>query len=351
MPAKAKKTKVVKKSAKKATLKAAPIEVPQPTIIELVITEGLVEQRVDKALTMLLEGQTPVLSRARLQALVAEGHVSLGGKVFKDTSRKARLGEVYTIEVPPPEAATPEAQSMDLDIVYEDKDLLVVNKPVGMVVHPAPGNRDRTLVNALLAHCGKSLSGIGGVARPGIVHRLDKDTSGLMVVAKNDLAHQELTKQFADRSLSRTYHALVWGEPVPLVGDITGTIGRHPRDRVKMAVVSKGKSALTHYKVVESFGDIVSLVECKLATGRTHQIRVHLAYIKHPVIGDSVYGGGRNRPGAEAQALQKFPRQALHAMHLQFLHPRTEKPMTFSAPLPRDMADLVKALRKKHKKI
>jgi 23S rRNA pseudouridine1911/1915/1917 synthase len=267
-----------------------------------------------------------------------------------DASRKAKLGDVFTIRVPPPEPASPEAQDIDLDILYEDKDLLVINKPVGMVVHPAPGNRDRTLVNALLAHCGKSLSGIGGVARPGIVHRLDKDTSGLMVVAKNDKAHQQLTKQFADRSLSRTYQALVWGEPVPLVGHIEAPIGRHPRDRVKMAVVGKGKPALTYYKVIESFGDLASLVECKLATGRTHQIRVHLAYIKHPVIGDAVYGGGRNRVGDAAKLLEKFPRQALHATQLQFFHPRTEKLMSFKAPLPKDMAELIKKLRPKNKK-
>ena len=210
-----------------------------------------------------------------------------------------KADEIYIVQVPPPEPATPRAQKMPLHIVYEDKDLLVINKPVGMVVHPAPGNREHTLVNALLAHCGKSLSGIGGVARPGVVHRLDKDTSGLMVVAKNDAAHQTLSKQFADRSLSRTYHALVWGEPLRRwQGEIEGSIGRHPRDRKKMAVTAKGKPALTHYRVVESY-EIASLVECKLATGRTHQIRVHLAHHKHPVIGDPVYGKKEQRsPGS-----------------------------------------------------
>lgn len=321
-------------------------------LLQLVINDQVAGQRVDKALTLLLESQTPdqILSRARLQALMAEGQVSLADKPFSDASRKVKAGEVYTIAIPPAVAASPEAQEMDLDIVYEDKDLLVVNKPVGMVVHPAPGNRDQTLVNALLAHCGKSLSGIGGVARPGIVHRLDKDTSGLMVVAKNDLAHKELTKQFADRSLSRTYQAIVWGEPVPLVGSIEGAIGRHPRDRVKMAVISKGKYALTHYKVIERFNELASVVECHLATGRTHQIRVHLAYIKHPVVGDAVYGRGRNRTGDVAKILQAFPRQALHAAQLQFIHPRTEQTMKFAAPLPKDMTALLKTLRRPSKK-
>ncbi len=319
---------------------------PRPQILQVTITEAMAGQRVDKALTLLLEEQIPALSRVRLQSLVAQGEVSLNGKPVKDASHKAKLGDSYTVTIPPATAAEPEAQDIDLNIVFEDKDLLVINKPAGMVVHPAPGNRDQTLVNALLAHCGKSLSGIGGVARPGIVHRLDKDTSGLMVVAKNDLAHQALTAQFADRSLSRTYQTIVWGEPVPLVGSIEGTIGRHPRDRVKMAVTGKGKPALTHYKVLESFNGLTSLVECKLSTGRTHQIRVHLSYIKHPVVGDAVYGGGRNRPGEDAKKIQKFPRQALHAMQLQFIHPRSEKVMQFNAPLPRDMADLLRSLRR-----
>lgn len=333
-------------SPKKSSAFKAPVEVLP---LEVIVTEEVAGQRIDKALTLLLEGHDPVLSRARLQALLAQGQILLAGKVIQDASSKTKAGDHFTVRVPPPEAAKPEAQGMDLDILFEDQDLLVINKPVGMVVHPAPGNRNHTLVNALLAHCGKSLSGIGGVARPGIVHRLDKDTSGLMVVAKNDKAHQELTKQFSDRSLSRIYQALVWGEPVPLVGHVEAKIGRHPRDRVKMAVVGKGKPALTYYKVVECFGDLASLVECKLATGRTHQIRVHLSYIKHPVIGDKVYGGGRNRVGEEAKLLQKFPRQALHALQLQFLHPRTEKLMSFKTPLPKDMAGLVKTLQSLNK--
>ncbi|MFY9287664.1 MAG: RluA family pseudouridine synthase, partial [Alphaproteobacteria bacterium] len=252
--------------------------------------------------------------------------------------------EHYSILIPPPEPAQPEAQDIELDVVFEDKDLLVINKPAGMVVHPAPGNRDQTLVNALLAHCGKSLSGIGGVARPGIVHRLDKDTSGLMVVAKNDAAHQALTAQFSDRSLSRIYQAVVWGAPTPKTGKIEVPIGRHARDRKKQAVTSRGKTALTYYTVLENFS-LASLVECKLATGRTHQIRVHLAHIKHPVIGDPVYGANKTRMKGNEE-LCTFPRQALHAAQLQFIHPRSKKSLRFLAKLPKDMADLLKALRR-----
>jgi len=375
---------------------------------EIEIVADLERQRLDKALTGLLAARLPGLSRVRLQSLIAEGKVSLGGKTISDASRNAKAGEVYKISVPPAAPARPEAQKIKLEIVYEDKDLLVINKPVGMVVHPAPGNRDSTLVNALLAHCGKSLSGIGGVARPGIVHRLDKDTSGLIVVAKNDLAHKKLTEQFADRSLSRTYEAVVWGVPVPGNGSIRGNIGRHARDRKKMAVTPKGREALTHYRVLEVFSlsdksipppvrgrsgggcknldpspaktkgllrkpkfllplpqgernvtsldacasspqgqrNVASLIECKLSTGRTHQIRVHLAHKKHPVIGDPVYGKHAVSGHAPVlKALQAFPRQALHAKDLRFIHPRSGEEMRFSAPLPKDMRDLLKKLR------
>ena len=272
--------------------------------------------------------------------------------VIDDASRKTKAGETYFLDLPPLESAEPVAQKIPLTIVYEDKDLLVINKPVGMVVHPAAGNKDHTLVNALLAHCGKSLSGIGGVARPGIVHRLDKDTSGLMVVAKHDAAHQALSKQFADRSLSRVYCALVWGVPSPLSGEVEGAIGRHGKDRKKMAVVSHGgKEALTYYAVSENFGTIASLVECKLATGRTHQIRVHMTHIKHPVVGDQLYGykravlvqGKTNK--APVELMEKFPRQALHAFEIHFIHPISGKKMSFKAPLPPDMASLLKKLR------
>jgi len=299
-------------------------------------------QRLDKALVGLFMEQKPdTFSRARLQDLIEKGHVTLSKKSVTDRSRKVKAGETVDIWIPPAEAALPKAQTIPLKIIYEDKDLLVIDKPAGMVVHPAPGNRDQTLVNALLAHCGKSLSGIGGVARPGIVHRLDKDTSGLMIVAKNDMAHQVLTRQFSDRSLNRVYQALVWGVPVPREGRIEGPIGRHTRDRKKMAVTAKGREALTYYKVIKSY-EIVSLVECKLATGRTHQIRVHLAHKKHPVVGDPVYGGGkRQAAGPLGKVLQSFSRQALHAVELRFVHPRTGKGMTFSSNLPKDIKRLL----------
>jgi 23S rRNA pseudouridine1911/1915/1917 synthase len=308
--------------------------------IHLTVPSGLAGQRLDKALTLLAaELSDLALSRARLQALLAAGHVALNGKTVKDASRKAKAGETYAVDVPPPESAAPEAQDIALTIVYEDKDVLVIDKPPGLVVHPAPGNRDRTLVNALLAHCGTSLSGIGGVARPGIVHRLDKDTSGLIVAAKNDLAHQKLSAQFADRSLSRTYLAVVHGVPGLRAGLIDAPIGRHPRDRKKMAVAAKGRQARTRYKVLETF-DAAALVECQLETGRTHQIRVHMAHIRHPLIGDPTYGKGRAQ-----KTLYAFPRQALHAAAIKFIHPRTGRAMNFTSPLPKDMKALLRKLR------
>ncbi len=268
-----------------------------------------------------------------------------------DPGAKAKVGETYEILVPPPVEAVPQAQPMDLEILYEDAFLLVLNKPPGLVVHPGAGNWDGTLVNALLAHCKGSLSGIGGVARPGIVHRLDKNTSGLLVAAKNDLAHQKLTAQFADRSLSRVYQALVWGVPSPVQGEIEGAIGRHPRARQKMAVVARGgKEALTHYKVLEVFGTLASLVECRLATGRTHQIRVHMESIGHPVVGDPVYGSRRRAKVTGEKGvvalLEAFPRQALHAGEIKFIHPKTCKGLKFQAPLPEDLKSLIKTVRR-----
>jgi 23S rRNA pseudouridine1911/1915/1917 synthase len=315
---------------------------PSSQTLLLKIPADLAGFRTDKALTTLAVIQQPTLSRARVQALIAQGHMSLKGEAVSDCSRKVKEDEAYALIIPAPEKAEPEAQRMKLTIVYEDKDVIVLDKQAGLVVHPAPGNRDHTLVNALLAHCGKTLSGIGGVARPGIVHRLDKDTSGLMVVAKNDMAHQALAKQFADRSLSRTYRALVWGVPTPKSGSIDAPIGRSPRDRKKMAVSGKGKPALTHYTVIEEYAS-VSLVECKLATGRTHQIRVHLAHIKNPVVGDPTYGKNRAKKGEET--LRLFPRQALHAVEIHFIHPRTGKMKSFASKLPKDMQKLIKSLK------
>jgi 23S rRNA pseudouridine1911/1915/1917 synthase len=333
------KTPVVKKAASKAVSRSVPKSVSAAAAcIKLTIPEDMDKQRADKALAMIAERMNLALSRVRIKALMDGDAVTLGGAPMADASRKVRMGEVYTLAVPPVEKAEPIAQAIDLDIIFEDDDVIVINKPAGLVVHPAPGNRDKTLVNALLAHCGDTLSGIGGVARPGIVHRLDKDTSGLIVVAKNDTAHKLLAKQFADRSLSRTYHAVVWGVPLPMTGDIDAPIARSSKDRKKMAVMTKGRAALTHYRVVEDYG-FASLVECKLSTGRTHQIRVHMTYIKNSIIGDPTYRGPRR--GKPIDYLLKFPRQALHAVSLQFIHPRTGKLRKFKSPLPKDIQKLV----------
>ncbi|MDD3287817.1 MAG: RluA family pseudouridine synthase [Alphaproteobacteria bacterium] len=325
---------------------------------KIIIPETATSDRLDKVLIAQWVDLGIDISRARLQVLIKTGHVGFvkDGKsvIIFDPNHRVTAGEEYTIDMPPTVSALPEAQSMPLTILHEDEDLLVLNKPAGIVVHPAAGNRDHTLVNALLAHCGKSLSGIGGVARPGIVHRLDKDTSGLMVVAKNDNAHKKLSAQFADRSLSRVYQALVWGIPGRMSGEIEGAIGRDPRNRKKMAIVKGGgRRALTHYRVLETFGSIASLVECKLATGRTHQIRVHMSSIGHPVVGDQSYGGaGRSIKGAKKasgtliERLNAIPRQALHAVEIKFVHPSTDKKMRFKSGLPPDMAALLKYLRK-----
>lgn len=293
----------------------------------------------------------PDLSRSRIKSLLQEGHVTESGQTISDPSYRVKPETVFQISVPAPEEATPAAQDIPLTIVYEDADLLVIDKPAGLVVHPGPGQPDGTLVNALLAHCGDSLSGVGGVKRPGIVHRLDKDTSGLIVVAKNDAAHQSLSAQFADRSIDRSYRAIVWGVPMPPSGRIEGNIGRHPKDRKKMAVVAppRGKSAATNYRLLQRFGDAASLVECKLESGRTHQIRVHMTHIGYPIIGDPVYGRrtpARKNAFAEdaAQLIGALNRQALHAAVIGFEHPRTAERLKFSSELPRDMKRIVSAL-------
>ena len=302
-------------------------------------------ERLDRALAAAL----PSLTRSRVKALIESRRVALAdGRTIEEPSRKVKTGERFVVDIPEPAAAEPEPQAMDLDILYEDSDLLVLNKPAGLVVHPAPGNPDRTLVNALLAHCGESLSGIGGVRRPGIVHRLDKDTSGVMVVAKNDATHQALSKLFAAHNLTRIYKALVWGGPKDKAGTIEAAIGRHPVDRKRMAVrQTSGRKATTEYWVEQRFGPplkpIASLVGAKLGTGRTHQVRVHLAHIGCPVVGDPVYGRkARNAVGPEA--LRIFGRQALHAAVLEFRHPRTRKVMRFATELPQDFKRLVSEL-------
>jgi 23S rRNA pseudouridine1911/1915/1917 synthase len=306
--------------------------------------------RLDKFLAQ----KAPDLSRARIQALVEDDAVSCGEKTVTSCSSKVKIGETYQILVPEPEPSHIEPQAMALDIYFEDEHILVLNKPAGLTVHPAPGNRDGTLVNALLAHCGDSLSGIGGVARPGIVHRLDKDTSGLMVVAKHDAAHHHLSDQLSTRTLKRTYNAVAWGHPAPANGTITGAIGRSPANRQKMAIVTKGgKEATTHYRTLRTF-DIASLVECSLETGRTHQIRVHMLKIGHPLIGDPLYGTGtstrlkqniyKKLEDSTRATLLGFTRQALHAKALGLIHPHTQEAMHFECPLPDDMEQLLKAL-------
>ncbi len=297
------------------------------------------------------------ISRSRLQQLIESGAVSHTRKTIRDGNFRVKPGEAYTVDVPPPAPAVPQGQDIPLEVVYEDKDVIVIEKPAGLVVHPAAGNPDGTLVNALIAHCGASLSGVGGVARPGIVHRLDKDTSGLLVAAKTQRAMGSLAKQFANHTIERAYHAVVWGAPRAGEGVVEGQIGRNPFDRKRMAVLrGGGKEARTRYRLIEKFGDpekpFASLIECRLETGRTHQIRVHLTHLGHPLIGDPSYGKSRQapRPKTTAQevayaAASNFPRQALHAYVLGFQHPTLHKTMRFESPWPADLAGLISALR------
>ncbi len=303
--------------------------------------------RLDRLLAARLED----LSRSRLKGLIEAGMVSADGAPVREPSTRVKAGQTFAIVIPETVPATPEGQVMALDVVYEDADIIVIDKPAGMVVHPAPGNPDRTLVNALIAHCGVSLTGVGGVRRPGIVHRLDKDTSGLMVAAKSDAAHQGLVAQFAARTVERVYRALVWGRPEPAAGKIAGNIGRSPRNRKKMAVLRRGgRPAVTRYRVRRSYaGGAASLVECRLLTGRTHQIRVHLAAQGHPVIGDPTYGRRDDRrrtalPEAARNAALAMDRQALHAATLGFRHPGTGETLRFESDLPSDIKSLKSSL-------
>ncbi len=309
------------------------------------IEESTAGERLDRALAIAL----PALTRSRVKALIESRRVTLAeGATIEEPSRKVKTGERFVVDVPEPEAATPRAQNIELDVLYEDSDLLVLNKAAGMVVHPAPGNADSTLVNALLAHCGDSLSGIGGVRRPGIVHRLDKNTSGVMVVAKNDETHQRLSKLFAAHDLVRIYKTLVWGSPTAKSGTIEASIGRHPVDRKRMSVrKTSGRAAITEWWVEKRYGPplkpVATLMGCKLQTGRTHQVRVHMAHIGCPVVGDPVYGRNRKLSGPFAP-LTTFPRQALHAAVLEFRHPRNGRVMTFESDLPQDFKGLIEAI-------
>jgi 23S rRNA pseudouridine1911/1915/1917 synthase len=309
-------------------------------VLEAVLIEGSAS-RLDRALADAL----PELSRARLRALMEAGAVTRNGEAVRDASGRAVPG-TYRVEVPPPAAALPEPQDLPLDVLFEDADLIVVNKPAGMAVHPGPGVPDGTLVNALLHHCGASLSGIGGVARPGIAHRLDKETSGVMVAAKTDAAHQGLAALFAAHDIERSYIALVRGAPRPPAGEIRTRIGRSAHDRMKMAVLkSGGREAVTHYRTERTFGPpgapLAARVTCRLETGRTHQIRVHMASLGSPCLGDPVYGSGAPA-AAVREALREsgLARQALHAAVLGFVHPVTGKGLRFESTPPPDMAAL-----------
>ena len=297
--------------------------------------------RLDKTLAEHVDD----LSRARIQALMAQGLISLRGAVLTDASAKAVAGD-YQILIPPPAPADPQPEAIPLSILYEDADLIVVEKPPGMAVHPAPGNETGTLVNALLHHCGASLSGIGGVARPGIVHRIDKETSGVLVAAKSDAAHQGLSKLFATHDIDRVYVALVRGAPTPVSGTIQSRLGRSTHDRKKIAVLKTGgREAITHYRTERTFGPpgkpTAARISCQLETGRTHQIRVHMASKGTPCLGDPVYGSGPPAgPVREAVAEAGLKRQALHAAVLGFVHPVTGERLRFESPLPADMAQL-----------
>ncbi len=297
------------------------------------------------------------LSRARLQGLILGGAVTRNGATIRDVNTRVKPGETYDVQVPLPVPAAPQGEDIPLDVIYEDNDLIVIDKPAGLVVHPAAGNLDGTLVNALIAHCGNTLKGIGGVARPGIVHRLDKDTSGLLVAAKTERAMASLSKQFANHTIERAYNAVVWGSPRLGDGMVEGNIGRNPFDRKRMAVLrGQGKEARTRYRVIERFGDparpFASLLECRLETGRTHQIRVHVTHLGHPLIGDPTYGKAHRPPRAKNEietvafsAAANFPRQALHARVLGFAHPTLHKTMRFEREWPADFTALVASLR------
>lgn len=318
------------------------------------------EGRLDQWLTQTLEGE---YSRNRIKSLIEQGAVQLNGAVVQEPKKKIKFGDVVEINLPEPDDPVPQGEDIPLSVLYEDEDLIVLSKPAGLVVHPGAGNWTGTLVNALIHHCGDSLSGIGGVKRPGIVHRLDKDTTGVMVVAKNDAAHRHLAAQFADHGrtgpLERAYQAVVWGRPRQLKGTIDAPLGR-AGDRTKRSVKREdsddAREAITHYEVLQRFHEkpdascLASLVECRLETGRTHQIRVHMAHMGNPLVGDADYGAAfRTKanllPDDAKAVVNGFHRQALHAFLLAFEHPRTGEVMHFEAPMPADMEALVEALK------
>jgi 23S rRNA pseudouridine1911/1915/1917 synthase len=337
----------------------------EPFIINMIVPEDSKADRLDRWLAGHLAessamvsdaeetGKSPLplgtsLSRSRLKNMILDGDVTVNEAPQRDPSASVRVGDAICLTIPPPAAATPQAQDIPLEILYEDDHIIVINKPVGLVTHPAPGTPDGTLVNALIAHCGDSLTGIGGEKRPGIVHRLDKDTSGVMMAAKTAEAHQVLTDMFAAHDLDRVYTAIVWGLPQQRQMTIDAPIGRSSRDRKKMTITEKGRHAITHLDFTRSLPPLASVAECRLETGRTHQIRVHMAHIGHGIIGDPHYGrpmrSGQmpdNALRAALADLRAFKRQALHASLLGFAHPITGEEMHFTTPIPQDMQDLL----------
>ncbi len=326
-------------------------------LLRVQVADDQAGERLDR----ILAASVPELSRSRLQALIKAGAVTLDGRTIGDPGMRVKPGEMFLIDVPEPTAAQPKGEAMALSVVYEDDQIIVVDKPAGLVVHPAAGHASGTLVNALIAHCGDSLSGIGGVRRPGIVHRLDKDTSGLLVVAKTDAAHHDLSDQFrahgTDGRLERRYRALVWGAPIRPRGTVDAPLHRSRANRTKIAVSESGdaRHAVTHFEVKEIFRDakgeaLASLVELRLETGRTHQIRVHMAHIGHPVLGDQTYGAGfatrsARLDSASRSALARLDRQALHAAKLTIMHPVSQRRLVFDSALPADIEAVLEALQ------
>ena len=300
--------------------------------IRLRASEECKNQRLDAFLASSLDG----LTRSQATRLIESGEVAVNGRAVSK-SYKLAGGEDIAVTLPEPEPVEAVPQDIPLDVVYEDADVIVVNKPSGMVVHPAPGHPDGTLVNALLHHCAGTLSGVGGALRPGIVHRIDRDTSGLIIAAKNDAAHQYLSAQLADHTLARTYECIVVGKLREDRGTVDAPIARHPTDRKRMAVVAGGREAVTHWEVIARYPGYTH-VRCRLETGRTHQIRVHMAYIGHPILGDTVYGAKKEVPGLTGQCL--------HAVGLRFLHPRTHEVVELSCPLPEEFTRMLQKIRK-----
>ena len=307
--------------------------------------------RIDRFLANAFRDDLDPLSRSRIKALILDHQLSENGSTLSDPSAPVKSGATYVLTLPPPVDATPKAENLPLDILFEDDHIVVINKPVGLVVHPAPGSLTGTLVNALIAHCGESLTGIGGVLRPGIVHRLDKDTSGVMIAAKTAVAHANLTSMFTTHDLDRRYKALVWGTEIDGDGTVDAPLGRSNFDRKKQAVTSQGRHAITHWQTLRSFPPFATLLECQLETGRTHQIRVHMAHIGRSIIGDPLYGRAPRvgqMPDVTARTcltqLRGFRRQALHSTYLGFAHPVTGTPLSFTSQLPDDMQTLIQIM-------